>query len=251
MHNGLWNKPRQKVPKQPDREAEIRPVVPVLEHVEHVALDVDRAVEIPLPEALHRNLAPAAKLGAVLLAVEVEVRLDGLAGQLGLVRLARRHARRKGPVGDEDGEEGEEREEQPCLEAAVQLTREVPWHDEQGGDEEDVTEGVAAGTVGGEGRVLDGGVLAVASIESSEAFSSRKKRELALWRGLGILAGSSNKLTDVVRTPQSLGVCCGRGAGGVSTNSKDSSEGALPPSDMMARAVRPDSWLNCRIGGYV
>lgn len=44
-------------------------------------------------------------------------------------------------------------------------------------------------------------------------------------------------LTEVVRTPQLLAGSCGVGAAGVSMNSNDSSEGALPASDILLELV--------------
>lgn len=73
--------------------------------------------------------------------------------------LARGDPRCDGPEGNEDREEGQEGEEEPCEEAAAEFEGQVPGDGGAEAEEEDVGERLAAGGVGGEGAVLNGGVL--------------------------------------------------------------------------------------------
>lgn len=73
--------------------------------------------------------------------------------------FARGDSRGDGPEGDEDREEGQEGEEEPCEAAAADFEGQVTGNGGAEDDEEDVGEGFAAGGVGGEGPILDRGVL--------------------------------------------------------------------------------------------
>ncbi len=75
------------------------------------------------------------------------------------VILARGNPRGDGPEGNEDREEGQEGEEEPCEEAAVEFEGQVPGDGGAEAKEEDIGEGLATGGIGGEGAVLDRGVL--------------------------------------------------------------------------------------------
>lgn len=66
----LGNEAREEMLEQTHRKPEVGPVVPVLQHLERVALEVDLLVEVHLGEGLHGDAVPAIVLVAILLAAE-------------------------------------------------------------------------------------------------------------------------------------------------------------------------------------
>ena len=102
MHDGFGEEASQEEAEQAHGEAEASPVVTVLHDLEGVAFKVDRAIEVHLVERFYWDLVFAAVLGAVALAMEVEVVLHRLAGVPDLFILARRDARSNGPEHYED-----------------------------------------------------------------------------------------------------------------------------------------------------
>lgn len=75
------------------------------ENLQHVAIELDLAIEILLLKGLDRNLLLAIVCIAVLGLVELQIVLDRLAGQLGLVVLAGCEFRCEPPKGTQDREE--------------------------------------------------------------------------------------------------------------------------------------------------
>lgn len=122
MHNDLGHHTSQEEPEQAQGEAEVGPVMSVLQDFQHVTLDINLTGEVLLVESLHGDLGTAVVLLPVLLAVELEVGLDGLARELGLVVLPGRHAGCDGPEGHQDGDRGQDGEEDPCVESTADLT---------------------------------------------------------------------------------------------------------------------------------
>lgn len=161
MHKHLGEETCEEELVQAQGETEAGPVMSVLEDVEAVALEVHGAVEVHFVEGLDGDLVLAIVLGAIGLGVELEVVLDGAAGVLDFLVLARRHRRRSGPVGHQNGNGREDGEEDGGEEATADLASDVPGDEEEEGEEEDIGEGVAAGGVGGERSIFDGGILSI------------------------------------------------------------------------------------------
>lgn len=98
-------------------------------------------------------------LGLVLWFLEGEVVLDGTAGELGLLGLARADGRDDQPVAGQKGQGGEEGKENRGLEPTADLPgKPVRGQDQQAGEGEE-GEAVATGAISGQWSVLDGGVL--------------------------------------------------------------------------------------------
>lgn len=143
MHDHLRNHAQQKVLDQSEGEAEVGPVVAHLQDLETVALEIDIAIEVLLVESLHGDLLAAIVLVLVLLLVELDVGLDGLAGELGLLVLAGGILGGGNPESGKDREIDNQSEENPGLEAAAELVGDV------GGDtDEERKEGLVVEVVG-------------------------------------------------------------------------------------------------------
>lgn len=159
MHQHLRDEAKQEVLEETRSELEVGPIVTVLESLQSITLEVDLAVEILLVEDLHGDLALAAVGGTVMLAVEVQVVLDGAAAVLGLLGLAGGDRGRDGPEGHQDGDSGEDSEEDGGVEATTNLAGQVPRHHDHQEDHQAIGEAVATGRVGRDGGILDGRVL--------------------------------------------------------------------------------------------
>ena len=105
MDNHLGDHAKEEVLDQPEGEAGLGPVVAPFEDFEHVAIELYLAVEVLLLERLDRDLLLAVVCVAVLGLVELEVVLNGLAGEFGLFVLAGRELRGEPPEGTENGKE--------------------------------------------------------------------------------------------------------------------------------------------------
>lgn len=159
VHDDLRHHTSQEEPEQAQGEAEVGPVMSILQDLQHITLYIDLASEVLLVESFHGNLGTTKVLLPVLLAVELEVCLNGLAGELGLIVLPGRHAGCDGPEGDQNGDCGQNREEDPCVESSANFAGEVPGNDGEKSKEEGVGEGFATGAIGGKRCVLDGSIL--------------------------------------------------------------------------------------------
>lgn len=95
----------------------------------------------------------------MLLITKLQIMLHGPTRIPRFLIFARGDSRGDGPEGDEDREEGQRGEEEQCVEAAAEFEGQVTGDGGAKDEEEDVREGLAAGGVGGERAVLDGGVL--------------------------------------------------------------------------------------------
>lgn len=184
VHDDFGQHAGEEEPKEGEGEAEVGPVVAVLHDLEGVAVEVDVAGKVHFVEGLHGDFVAAAVLGLVGVALEGEVVLDGDAGVAGFLVQAWGHGGGEGPEGHEDGDGGEGGQEEPCEEAAVGFPGQVARDDGEEEEEGGVAEVLGAGTVGGEGAILDRRVL-------FEAYECVFK----LWP---LRNGS---LTDVVLTP--------------------------------------------------
>lgn len=159
VHQHLGDEAKQEVLEETHGELEVGPVMTVLETLKGITLEINLAIEVLLVEDLHGNLALAAVSGAVMLAVEVQVVLDGAATVLGLLSLARRNGGRDGPEGHQDGDGGEDSEEDGGVETSTNLAGQPPGHHDDQEDHQAIGEAVAAGRVGGNRSIFNGRVL--------------------------------------------------------------------------------------------
>lgn len=159
VHDDLGHHTSKEEPEERQSEAEVGPIVTVLHDLKSVTVEVDITVKVLLVESLHGDLAAAVVLCAVGLLVELEVVLDGGAGEAGLFVLAGSVARGNGPEGHQDGDGSQETKEDPCLEATADLVCEVGRNTAEESEQDIVVERLAAGCVGGERCVLDCRVL--------------------------------------------------------------------------------------------
>jgi len=108
MDNHLGDHAKEEVLDQSEGEAGLGPVVAPFKDVEHVAIEFNVAVKVLFLERLNGDLLLAVVGVAVLGLVELEVVLNGLAGEFGLFVLAGREFRREPPKGAQDGQAQDE-----------------------------------------------------------------------------------------------------------------------------------------------
>jgi hypothetical protein len=202
--------------------------MPVLHNLERVTLEVDLSIKVLLVKGFHGDLVTSIVFFTVFLTVKGQVVLDWLAGKLGLFVLAGRKDGVCSPEGSEEGDGGEQAEEDRRLEATTKLPGEIPRDQGKKGEEGNVGEALAASSISWEWRVFDRRVLFPRTTVSS-TWSFHGQIPL-LQLCTSCVEGA---LTSVVLTPQSGAAASERGAGGVSTNSNDSSDGALSRSAMI------------------
>ena len=166
MDNHLGNHAEEEVLDQTESETGLGPVVAPFEDVEHVALELDLAIEVLLLESLDGDLLLAVVCIAVLLLVELEVVLDGLARELGLLVLAGRELRGQPPERPQNGEGGDQSNEDPCLQATSNLPGEVCGDTNYQRDESVVVERVAARALSRERGIGNGGILFTPAVSS-------------------------------------------------------------------------------------
>lgn len=159
MHDHLRNETEEEMLEETHGETEIGPVVTELEGFQGVTLEFHLTVEVLFIENLHGNLALATIGSAIMLAVEAEVVLDGATGILGLFVLAGRDGRSYRPKGHENGDSGEDSKEDGGVETTANLASEVPWDQQQEGEQQSVGEAIAAGGIGRYRGIFNGRVL--------------------------------------------------------------------------------------------
>lgn len=142
-----------------DREPEARPIVPVFHDLQHIAIDRDVAIEVHLVESLHGDGGPAMVLLLVLLLLESEVMLDGLARELGLLASAGRILGGDNEEGSEDRQVEDQGEEDEGLESAAELVGGVARDQEERSNESWVRERVVTISFSGERGIGDRGKL--------------------------------------------------------------------------------------------
>lgn len=125
VNNHLRDHAKEEVLDQTESEAGLGPVVAPFEDIEHVAVELNLTIEVLLLEGLDRDLLLAVVGVTVLLLLELQVVLDVLAGQLGLLVLARRKLRGEPPERTKNRQTCDQSNEDPCLEATTQLVCEV------------------------------------------------------------------------------------------------------------------------------
>lgn len=140
-------------------ETEAGPVMSVLKNIQSIALKVNISVKVLLKESCHGNLALAVVFDTVMLAVELQVVLDGTTRVFSFFILAGGGSRCNGPEGHQNRDCSEDGEEDGGVEATAELASNVERHADQKDDQEDIGEAVTAGRVCWEGGILDGRVL--------------------------------------------------------------------------------------------
>jgi len=159
MHDYLGHHPREEEPEETDRKPEARPIVPILQHLQRIPLEFYQPVKVHLLERLQWDFIPAFIPHPMLVITKLQIMLHWPPRIPRFLILARGDPRGDSPECHEDREEGQEGEEEPCEEAAAEFEGQVPGDGGAEAKEEDIGEGLATGGVGGEGAVLDGGVL--------------------------------------------------------------------------------------------
>lgn len=185
MNNHFGDHAKEEVLDQTESETGLGPVVAPFEDVEHVALELDLAIEVLLLESLDGDLLLAVVCIAVLLLVELQVVLNGLARELGLLVLAGRELRGQPPERSQNGKGGEQSNEDPCLQATSDLPGEVCGDTNYQRDESIVVERVAARALSGERGIGDGRILFTLAIKSISLFSQRSMARQRCARMLG------------------------------------------------------------------
>lgn len=145
VHQHLGDETKQEVLEETSGELEVGPVVTVLEALQSIALEVNLAIEVFLVEDFHGDLALSAVGSTIVLAVELQVVLDGTATVLGLLGLAGRNRGRDSPEGHQDGNGGEESKEDGGVETSTNLASQPPGHNDLQSDHQAIGEAVAAG----------------------------------------------------------------------------------------------------------
>jgi hypothetical protein len=173
VHNHLGNEAKEKVLDEAEGEARLRPVVAPFEDLQHVAIDLHLAVEVLLLERLDGNELLAVVSIAVLGLVELQVVLDGLAGQLSLFILAGRDLGGDPPEGPENGQAQHESKEDPRLEAHAPAPGDVRRQADKQRNKEVVVEGIAAGAFCGQRRIGNGRILLLTIYQFAAASSRR------------------------------------------------------------------------------
>src|SRR5690242_11640554 len=147
-------------------EAGLRPVVAPFEDVEHVALQLDLAIEVLLLEGLNGDLLLAVVGIAIFLLVKLQVVLNVLARELGLLVLAGRKLRGQPPERPKNRQSGDQGKENPCLHAAADLPGQVGGNTDEERDQGVVVERFAARALSRERGIGNRGVLYTSNVSS-------------------------------------------------------------------------------------
>jgi hypothetical protein len=166
VHNDLGNHAKEEKLDEANGEAEAGPVVSVLHNLETVTLEVNIAIKVLLVEGLHGDLLVALVLVSVGLLLEVEVLLDGTAREADLFVLSGGDGRDDQPEETENGEIDDQGKEDGGLETTTDLPADVPWDNDEGGDQGIVVEGISTRAIGREGSVVNCRELEVKVLEA-------------------------------------------------------------------------------------
>ena len=90
MHEQFGYHAREEEPKQTPRESETGPILPVLQDVQGIALEVYRLIKVHLLKCPHWDLSFATVLHPIRFGPEVEIVLDRKTRKSSLFILARR-----------------------------------------------------------------------------------------------------------------------------------------------------------------
>ena len=121
MHDNFRDEAKEEELEQTHGKSKACPVMPVLQDLQAIAIELNFTIKVHVVESLHRNFVPSAVLDLIRLVLEGKVMFDWASGKSGLFILARSEHRMKQPEGDEDGDGGEESEEDGSLQPASYL----------------------------------------------------------------------------------------------------------------------------------
>lgn len=161
MKEHLGNEAEKEVLEETHSELEVGPIMTVLKSLKSIHLEVNLAIEELLVENLHGDLALATVSGTVVLGVELQVVFDRTATVLGFLGLAGGDRRGNAPKGHQDGDCSEKSEEDSGVEAAADLTGQVPGHHNKKEEHQAIGEAVTSGGVCRDGGIFDSRVLEV------------------------------------------------------------------------------------------
>ena len=213
VHNDFRHEAEENELEQADCKSEACPIMPVLQDLQTIAIELNLAIKVHVVEGLHRNLVSAAVLDLVGFVLEGKVVLNGASRKSGLFVLARGEHRMEGPECNEDGDGSKEAEEYGSLQPAADLPCEVEGDEAEQGEEEDVGESFSSGSI-----CWDWGIFYCWELEIGQQNSIELRRCIAD-------AMKVVQRTEVVLTPQSSNFSnVGVGAFGVSMNSNSLSE---------------------------
>lgn len=159
VEDDLGNHGQQEELEQTPGEVEGHKVVSVLENVQSIASERHLVVKVQLVEGLVGDLVGARVLLGQRGVMELEVVLDGSAGQLAVVVDSGRDGRDNGPERNEQGKTGEQEEEEEGPDGAANLQVDEEGDAEEDSEEKTVGEVSSTGSISGQGGVLDTGVL--------------------------------------------------------------------------------------------
>lgn len=131
MDEQFGNETKKEMLEKAHGEAEIGPVVTEFQGFQGITLEINLAIEVFLIENLHWDLALSVVRRAVMLAVEIQIVLDGATGILGLLVLAGRDGGSHRPKHHEDGDGGEDGKEDGGIESPTHLASRVPRDEEK------------------------------------------------------------------------------------------------------------------------
>lgn len=159
MHNHLRDEAKQEVLDKTKSESGLGPVVAPLENLQHVAIKLNLAIEVLLLEGLDGDLLLSVVCIAVLGLLKLEIVLNGLSRQLGLLVLAGSKFGGEPPKGAENGQEQNKSQEDPGLEAHAPAPCDVGGDANEESDQEGVVERLAARAFCGQRGIGNGWVL--------------------------------------------------------------------------------------------
>ena len=193
MKDNLGHHASQEVLNQRVREPEIGPIVPLLQNLQAVTLEIDITSKVFLMESLHGNRLLAIVLVLIFLLVESEIVLDGLAREFGLLVFPGGKSRRDNPKSGQDRNINNQGEEDASLPSTSNFPSHVNGHSDEEGEEGGIGEGLATRTVGGKGSIFDRRILQRMSVSIQLILISCQ------WL-LVVSPGSSNKQNGAYRS---------------------------------------------------
>jgi hypothetical protein len=123
MHDHLRGETEKDEFEEAESKSEARPIVPVLQYLKAVAIEVDVPIKVHVVERLKGNLVSSTILGLIGVMLEGQVVLDWATRKLDFLVLAWAERRRDSPEGHQDRDGGEEAKEDCGLQAASDFPR--------------------------------------------------------------------------------------------------------------------------------
>jgi hypothetical protein len=119
MHNSLWQQAEEEELEEAKGKSEAGPIMPVLQHLQTVAVEVNVAIKIHVMESFHGDLVLPAVLDLIRIILEGKIMLDWATRKLNLIVLSWSERRCDSPEGDKDGDGGKKGEEDCGLQTAA------------------------------------------------------------------------------------------------------------------------------------